>query len=801
MTVDVRYVLPPDLVIVPVTELAQDLRDRFEYRDGDFALTRPRSRAVSSVIDSGTARLLEEFKAPRTIVEAVIAFSSSEKVDPHETLEEAFPVLQGFTLEGYLVAADSDLATPPDTLLSPGDHVDGYEILELVHSVSDSEIYLARKDPASHVALKFARPAFGESHGLLMREAEILERLDGRVNPALVGHGTHSECAYIALTWHFGVDIQKAAADARRLAGRDGGEALLDLAVSVLEAYAHLHRQGVLHGDVHPRNLLVDAGNNVTILDFGLGADCNPERRPENVPRRGIDFFMEPEIAAARLGGDPISPLSVASEQYSIAALLYLLLSGEQCIDFPLEEEKMLRALLEQPPLSFAQRGILSLPALESCLNRALAKYPSERFETTQGFLDAFRQAALQDRQGLAGDRPPLSSPNPARSVLDSVLARLAVPGDLFAGGLAAPTASCMNGGAGFAYALLRIAAARSDGSLLPLADLWATQAGVAANDASTAFWSDELDIVPETVGEDSLYHAASGVHCVRALVAFGLGNIWACQNALDSYVAAAERSCVETDVAFGKAGLLIGSAILLQALTTPPNMIDTKKLQALGTSLQADLWRQIRDQPAISDSNDIRSIGVAHGWAGILYAILLWTLATERADLTGLRARLDELAALGRPVGRGLRWPVEAGRPAADNSLAGSWCNGAAGFVHLWTVGHQVFEDDAYMDLATSAAWTAYDWPAETGDLCCGLGGRAYALLSLYQQTGEPAWLARARDLADRAAVSVRTSALRRDSLYRGEIGVAVLEADLLQPQHACMPLFQTEGWRAFGK
>ncbi|WP_372575090.1 lanthionine synthetase LanC family protein [Ruegeria jejuensis] len=801
MTVDVRYVLPPDLLILPVTELARDLRDRFDHQEGDFALTRPRSRAVSSVIDAGTARLLEEFKAPRTIVDAVIAFSSTEKIDPRATLEDAFPVLRGFMLEGYLVAADSELAASGDTLLSPGDHVDGHEILELVHAVSDSEIYLARKDPAYHVALKFARPSLGPSHASLLREAEILKRLDGGVNPHLLGQGEHGECAYIVLTWHFGVDIQKASSDARQSAGRDRGATLLDLAVNVLAAYAHLHGQGLLHGDVHPRNLLVDSKNNVTILDYGLGVDCDPGHRPENTPRRGIDFFMEPEIAAARLGGGPLSPPTVAGEQYSIAALLYLLLTGEQCIDFPLEEEMMLGALLEQPPLSFAHHGAMPLPAVEGCLNQALSKKPSERFATTQDFLDAFLQAASQDRQGLAaGNRHPII-PKPADSVLDDVLSRLAVPGDLFAGGLAAPTASCMNGGAGFAYALLRIAAARDDSSLLPLADLWATQAGAAAEEGGAAFWNDELDIVPETVGRDSLYHAASGVHCVRALVALGLGDVWTCQPALDAYVAAAERHCAETDVAFGKAGLLIGTTILFQALTAQPDLIDTRRLRAVGNALQGDIWRLIDEQPAISDSDDIRSIGMAHGWAGMLYAILLWSQTMEGTAPAGLCARLDELADLGRPFGRGLRWPVEAGRPAADNSLAGSWCNGAAGFVHLWTAAHEVFDDSTFLDLATLAAWTAFDWPAETGDLCCGLGGRAYALLRIYQHTEEPAWLARTRELAARAAASVRTSALRRDSLYRGEVGVAALEADLLQPQHACMPLFQPEGWNTFGR
>jgi serine/threonine-protein kinase len=93
-------------------------------------------------------------------------------------------------------------------------------------------------------------------------------------------------------------------------------------------------------------------------------------------------------------------------------------------------------------------------------------------------------------------------------------------------------------------------------------------------------------------------------------------------------------------------------------------------------------------------------------------------------------------------------------------------------------------------------AAWSAYEGPAAPGDLCCGFAGRTYSLLTLYRETGESHWLARARALAERAAGSVRVNSLRRDSLYKGDVGVALLAADLQAPEYACMPLFDAEGW-----
>jgi len=68
--------------------------------------------------------------------------------------------------------------------------------------------------------------------------------------------------------------------------------------------------------------------------------------------------------------------------------------------------------------------------------------------------LAQIRAAAARDRTRFPTPAP--RERGPAEQLLADVLARLAVPGELFAGGLAAPTASAMNGAAGFAYALRR---------------------------------------------------------------------------------------------------------------------------------------------------------------------------------------------------------------------------------------------------------------------------------------------------------------------------------------------------------
>jgi hypothetical protein len=158
---------------------------------------------------------------------------------------------------------------------------------------------------------------------------------------------------------------------------------------------------------------------------------------------------------------------------------------------------------------------------------------------------------------------------------------------------------------------------------------------------------------------------------------------------------------------------------------------------------------------------------------------------------------RLEQLAARVEPFGRGVRFRQSSRRTdrGAARLCVPGWCNGSAGGV-LWLAAHAATGVARYAELAELCAWTAWDHPDQHGDLCCGGAGRSYSLLAQFRSTGEQAWLERARALARTAIQSIRQRTLRRDSLFKGEPGVAVLAADFADPQRAAMPFFETE-WR----
>lgn len=796
MTLTSSFKLPADTVFVPVSELAPQVREQFTSAPGDFVITRPNTRTASRVIDADAAELIRAFWTPRTLIEAVLSYSQTKQLDPEQALEAAFPLLQQFINERFLVLADSDEAEQILPTLAAGDQVAGFEILRCIQVLEDTELYQVKVASGELAALKIVRVAgIREVERMFEREAAVLRRLDGSVSPALLATGAADDRVYLVMEWCPGVISLTAAAELRM---RPGSRAqLLRLCQSIVRAYARLHAQGMTHSDVHPRNILVAGDGSVKLIDYGLTQHDALVRELGEPRRGGIGFFFEPQYAAARLAERKAPAATAASEQYAVAALLYLLLTGEHYLHFSVEREEMLRQIVEEAPLPFVQRRVPAWPEVEAVLAKALMKDPANRFSSMAEFAAAFDAVPMSEALDTLSAGTAVTSQQPSTTAfVQQIIRRLAHDGPLLRAGLSAPSCSVNYGMAGIAYGLYRMAAIRSDATLLSNADVWATRAAH-LSDSPGAFYSQELGLTSETVGHISLYHTTSGVHAVRALIAHAMGDLVSQQSAIDAFVAAASAPCANPDLTLGRSSVLIGGALLLEAMPDH-SLLDPTMLRQLGNTMVENVWREVATFSPIQTAFEFPFLGIAHGWAGLLYATLRWCDAADLAIPDAFSERLEQLAACAEPAGRGVRWRRKLSKRSRDrdDDYVPSWCNGSAGFVYLWTHAHRHFHEQRLLDLAEQAAWHAWEEPEMGSDLCCGLAGRAYSLLHLYNYTGEQSWLHRAEELSGRAIVNLERVGGAANSLYKGDLGVAVLAAELAHPEQARMPLFEAEGW-----
>ncbi len=283
---------------------------------------------------------------------------------------------------------------------------------------------------------------------------------------------------------------------------RDDGDraGLCKLLHAIAAAYTAIHELGVLHGDVHPGNLLIGRDGDVKLLDFGLALVAGLELGPH--PRGGIGFFIEPELAASVLARQPPSPVTAQSEQFAVAALLYLLATGHHYVDFNLQQDEMLRQICDAAMLPFAERGIDPWPALEAILARGLAKTPSERSPDMQALAAALGDIAIER------SAPTIVAHDGRGALLAATIADLDWDAALFRDGLPhGPLCSVNFGASGIAYALYRMACLRDEPRLLALADAWIDKA-VSESGRDEAFVNREMDMTPEIVGRVSPYHS-----------------------------------------------------------------------------------------------------------------------------------------------------------------------------------------------------------------------------------------------------------------------------------------------------
>ncbi len=786
MNMDAELVLASDVEIVAVHRLSPKVKTGIEAEPDDHALTRRLSRAPSQIIDRDSAELLELFRSPIKIVDALLTFARRREQDAEQLLDEAYPLLFRLYNEKVLIPGSSGDDDDGPARLAVGGLLGGFRLLRCIQLLDDSEVFLGRDATGRYAAVKSCQEEHADAFAAIEHEAVILQRVGRRSSPAVLSVIRGDGRISLITEWIFGLDAANAAAGLRGRREPRNEARLLDLCASIAATYADVHASGVLHGDVHPRNVIVQADGTVRLIDFGLAGQVGAAA--PLAPRGGVAFYLDPEFATALLDGAGSAPLTAAAEQFSVAALLYEVWTGAHYAEWRLERAEMLRQIVGQPPAPFSSQGLRPRLELEAVLTKALQKRAEDRYADMAEFSAVLRQFASVEpptgpvaAAGVSGEQ----------ALLDRSLRRYELGGVAIRDGLTeTPLASVNYGAAGIAYALYRIAQHRGDPRLLAAADVW-TERALTLSSHDKAFYDVDREIRPETVGAASLFHSDAGVHCVRALVRIAFGDAGGSQRAIMAYLAASSRPCDFSDLTLGRAGQLVGLAEITEALPSRW-LVELASVRSRGDEIAGELLPLLKSN-AIATSTGITSLGLAHGWGGILLALLRWARATGSQPDAAVIAGLDELGSLAEPHGGGLRWAVH--NTTAAPTFMDSWCNGTAGHIMLFALAKEVLGTHGYAEIAGQAAESAWITDAQLGTLCCGTAGVAYGLLAAHRLTGEGKWVDRARLLTRRAAANGLSDHFLRDSLYKGALGVSLLAEELTNPATAGMPLCERAG------
>jgi serine/threonine protein kinase/WD40 repeat protein len=174
----------------------------------------------------------------------------------------------------------------------------------------------------------------------------------------------------------------------------DGSEAgyyrsVARLGLQAAEALAYAHRQGVLHRDVKPSNLLLDVQGTVWITDFGLAKAEGTEDLTHTGDIVGTVRYMAPE----RFDGRSLPE----SDVYGLGVTLYELLALRPAFEGG-NRARLLEKVLHEPPVSLRKLDPHMPRDLETVVHKCLAKEPAERYATAD--------ALAEDLRRFLADRP-----------------------------------------------------------------------------------------------------------------------------------------------------------------------------------------------------------------------------------------------------------------------------------------------------------------------------------------------------------------------------------------------------------
>ena len=265
-----------------------------------------------------------------------------------------------------------------------------YDVQKAIGKGATGMVYLAKDTfTGGEVALKtiepevFRDPEFGTVYrSQFLNEASLAGKLRHPHIVAILDAVVQEDSGYIAMEFVKGGDLSRHVAAGKLLPVAD----VLQIAFKCCGALEYAAKEGIVHSDIKPANLMLAEGTEVKISDFG--AAYLRKSQVVQIAAMGSPYYMSPEQIAGK-------ELSFHSDMYSLGVSLYELLTGKK--PFTGETIEMLvQKIQNQDPIppSGARSGLPK--SVDAIVLRAMAKKPEHRYPSWTEFASELSRVVQQ---------------------------------------------------------------------------------------------------------------------------------------------------------------------------------------------------------------------------------------------------------------------------------------------------------------------------------------------------------------------------------------------------------------------
>ena len=240
-----------------------------------------------------------------------------------------------------------------------------------------------------NVAVKVLRPEYNEDSEFIsrfQREAEAASKMTHHNIVNLLDVGMDGENRYLVMEYVQGKTLKTVIQERGKLSPALAGQ----IAIRILSALEHAHRNGIVHRDIKPQNILVHADGHIKVADFGIARIANSSTLTKEDNVMGSVHYFSPEQAKGE-------GATATSDLYSTGIVLYEMLTGR----VPYDGDNPVAVAMQHlhaTPVPIQNLAPDVPPALVRVCMKAMEKNPALRYQTARDMAADIR-AALENRQ------------------------------------------------------------------------------------------------------------------------------------------------------------------------------------------------------------------------------------------------------------------------------------------------------------------------------------------------------------------------------------------------------------------